>query len=105
MQTLKTKVLHGFCNASKKAYGELQSICSRHTIYTPYWKVKVKCQKPRVSPFKQITIPRLEFNGAFLLVRDVLRMDLASVHLWSDSTVTISWIHREPRELKTFVAN
>ncbi|GIY14220.1 hypothetical protein CEXT_733071 [Caerostris extrusa] len=27
------------------------------------------------------------------------------LHLWSDSTIMTSLIHREPRELKTFVVN
>ncbi|GIY49971.1 hypothetical protein CDAR_184031 [Caerostris darwini] len=27
------------------------------------------------------------------------------LHLWSNSTIMITWIHRKPRELKTFVVN
>ncbi|GFW94193.1 integrase catalytic domain-containing protein [Trichonephila clavipes] len=30
---------------------------------------------------------------------------ITAVPFWSDSTIVISWIHQESRELKTFVAN
>ncbi|GFS76811.1 integrase catalytic domain-containing protein [Trichonephila clavipes] len=41
----------------------------------------------------------------FLDVKEALNLQITAVHFWSDSTIVISWIHRESRELKTFVAN
>ncbi|GFW70414.1 uncharacterized protein TNCV_4915341 [Trichonephila clavipes] len=38
-------------------------------------------------------------------VKEALNLQITAVHFWSDSTIVISWIHRESRELKTFVTN
>ncbi|GFT51884.1 integrase_H2C2 domain-containing protein [Trichonephila clavipes] len=38
-------------------------------------------------------------------VKEALNLQITAVHFWTDSTIVISWIHRESRELKTFVAN
>ncbi|GFV18953.1 integrase catalytic domain-containing protein [Trichonephila clavipes] len=38
-------------------------------------------------------------------VKEALNLQITAVHFWSNSTIVISWIHRESRELKTFVAN
>ncbi|GFW03283.1 uncharacterized protein TNCV_463971 [Trichonephila clavipes] len=74
-------------------------------------KVCLVTSKSRVSPLKQISIPRLELCGAVLAtkfmkkVKEALNLQITAVQFWSDSTIVISWIHRESRELKTFVAN
>ncbi|GFY02557.1 integrase_H2C2 domain-containing protein [Trichonephila clavipes] len=101
--------LHAFSDASEKAYGSsiyLKSISALGEV-----KVYLVTSKSRVSPLKQISIPRLELCGAVLAaklmknVKEALNHHITAVHFWSDSTIVISWIHRESRELKTFVAN
>ncbi|GFT30190.1 integrase catalytic domain-containing protein [Trichonephila clavipes] len=101
--------LHAFSNASEKAYGSsiyLKSISALGEI-----KVCLVTSKSRESPLKQISIPRLELCGAVLAaklmkkVKEALNLHITAVHFWSDSTIVISWIHRESRELKTFGAN
>ncbi|GFQ83439.1 integrase catalytic domain-containing protein [Trichonephila clavata] len=74
-------------------------------------KVKLVASKSRVSPIKQVTIPRLELCGTVLLaklmpkVQCALKMDITSVFFWTDSTIVLSWMKNEPRNFKTFVAN
>ncbi|GFT69417.1 DUF1758 domain-containing protein [Trichonephila clavipes] len=101
--------LHAFSDASEKACGSsiyLKSISALIEV-----KVCLVTSKSQVSPLKQISIPRLELCGAVIVaklmkkVKDALNLHITAVHFWSDSTIVISWIHRESRELKTFVAN
>ncbi|GFY35699.1 uncharacterized protein TNCV_2619911 [Trichonephila clavipes] len=98
--------LHAFSDASEKAYGSfiyLKSISALGEV-----KVCLVTSKSRVSPLKQISIPRLELCGAVLAakfmkkVKEALNPHITAVHFWSYSTIVISWVHRE---LKTFVAN
>ncbi|GFY17195.1 integrase_H2C2 domain-containing protein [Trichonephila clavipes] len=104
----KSFELHAFSNASEKAYGSsiyLKSISTLGEV-----KVCLVTSKSRVSPLKQISIPRLELCGAVFAtklkkVKEALNLQITAVHFWLDSTIVISWIHRESRELKTFVAN
>ncbi|GFX77377.1 uncharacterized protein TNCV_2955751 [Trichonephila clavipes] len=101
--------LHTFSDSSEKAYGSsiyIKSISALEEV-----KVSLVTSKSRVSPLKQISIPRLELCGAVLAtklmkkVKKALNLQITAVHSWLDSTIVISWIHRESRELKTFVAN
>ncbi|GFV71987.1 integrase catalytic domain-containing protein [Trichonephila clavipes] len=109
IHTAESIELHAFSDASEKAYGSsiyLKSISALGEV-----KVCLVTSKSRVSPLKQISIPRLELCGAVLAaklmkkVKEALNLQITAVHFWSDSTIVISWIHRESRELKTFVAN
>ncbi|GFW93044.1 integrase catalytic domain-containing protein [Trichonephila clavipes] len=109
IHTAESIELHAFSDASEKAYGSsiyLKSISALGEV-----KVCLVTSKSRVSPLKQISIPRLELCGALLAaklmkkVKEALNLQITAVHFWSDSTIVISWIHRESRELKTFVAN
>ena len=94
--------LHGFCDASEKAYAAV--IYLRATDDEGITQTSLITSKMRVAPIKQQTIPRLELCGAVLLARlsshvaKTLGIPLSHVHHWTDSTIG-------PRRLKTFVAN
>ncbi|GBN07343.1 hypothetical protein AVEN_96605-1 [Araneus ventricosus] len=105
IQSAVVTELHGFCDASEKAYGA--AIYARTVTAAGEVKVKLVASKSRVSPIKQVTIPRLELCSAVLLtklmdkVQRALKMDITSVFYWSDSTIVISWMKKESRDLKT----
>ncbi|XP_065091051.1 uncharacterized protein LOC135712014 [Ochlerotatus camptorhynchus] len=101
--------LHGFSDASKRAYGAvvyIRSINKDGTIF-----VNLVASKSRVAPLKPSTIPRLELCGALLLadlVRKVvsamqIRFDV--VKLWCDSQIVLCWLKKSPLALNQFVAN
>ncbi|XP_043258048.1 uncharacterized protein LOC122400589 [Colletes gigas] len=96
--------LHGFCDASEKAYGAcvyLRSI-DKHDLLIA---------KSRVAPLKQQTIPRLELCGALLLVslaktvEQAFHIPINHSFYWTDSTIALHWLNTPPNTLKTFVAN
>lgn len=101
--------LHGFSDASEMAYGAI--VYAKSITASGDVTVKLITSKSRVAPIKQISIPRLELCGALLVaklmekVKAALMLDISSVHFWCDSTIVIAWIHKESRDLKTFVAN
>jgi len=104
--------IHGFADASERAYAGVVYLRSRPARNTSEeWRSTLVTAKTRVAPLKQITLPRLELCAATLLVRLVdhvqkqLNLRDRPVFLWSDSTVTLGWIRGHPSQWKTFVAN
>ncbi|XP_075210281.1 uncharacterized protein LOC142317609 [Lycorma delicatula] len=66
--TPKTIQLHGFCDASEKAYGAciyLRTTDDVEGIIT----VKLLCSRSRVAPLKKYSLPRSELCGAVVLTR------------------------------------
>ena len=101
--------LHGFCDSSEKAYGEclyLHSVNQQGEETT-----KLLCSKSKVAPVKKITLQRLELCGALLLVQLIqktvpaLNLKIASILLWTDSTIVLSWLATSATKWKMFVAN
>ncbi|GBM97523.1 hypothetical protein AVEN_263896-1 [Araneus ventricosus] len=107
-KALKVELI-GFGNASKVAYGCAVYIRSLST--SGEIKVSLLCSKSRVTPIKEVSIPRLELCAAELLsklivkVQSSLDLEIHGVHLYSDSTVVLAWIATPPHALKDFVAN
>ena len=101
--------LHGFSDASERAYSGvvyLRMEDSNGMIYT-----SLVTSKTRVAPIKQITIPRLELNGALILARllshckELLDLPLSHVFTWTDSTIVLAWIQGNPCHFKVYVGN
>jgi hypothetical protein len=100
--------LHGFCDASKTAYG---ACLYRRTLdHQGNITVKLLCSKSRVAPVKRVTLPRLELCGAVLLANlirktiPILGVPIQSMHLFTDSTIVLAWLMATPTR-KTFVGN
>lgn len=102
-----TVSLHGFCDSSERATAALIYLVQSSNDHTSSTLV---CSKTRVTPIKPITIPRLELNGAVLLAnlmnRVAKNLNVASnnIHLWTDSSIVLCWIKKDPSTLKSFIA-
>lgn len=101
--------LHGFSDASERAYGAccyVRSISRSGEIF-----INLVCAKSRVAPLKSLTLPRLELSAAHLLaqlaqrVLTSLNLNIDKIFFWSDSTIVLSWLSLQPKQLNTFVAN
>lgn len=101
--------IHGFCDASEKAYGA--AVYSRVVINNET-KMTLLMAKSKVTPIKQkVTLPKLELCAAVLLSKlidktiQALNIQNVEIFAWSDSMITLGWIRGEPSRFKTFVAN
>lgn len=100
--------LHGFSDASMRAYGA----CIYLQIRTREgFCSTLVCAKSSVAPTRTVPLPRLELCGAVLLaklyflVREALKLKITLTRFWSDSLLTPAWIRSSPHRREVFVAN
>ncbi|XP_065093229.1 uncharacterized protein LOC135713940 [Ochlerotatus camptorhynchus] len=107
--------LHGFCDASDKAYGAC--LYMRCTLSDGSVEVRLLISKSRVAPLedlkrnkKKLTTPRLELSSALLLshlyskVKHSIRIP-HTASFWTDSTIAMHWLSSLPSRWQMFVAN
>ncbi|GBO18610.1 hypothetical protein AVEN_55102-1, partial [Araneus ventricosus] len=74
-------------------------------------KVSLLCSKFKATPFKSVTIPRLELCASEFLSKLIskavssLNLKIDKTYLYSDSTIVLSWINTSSDLLKVFVSN
>lgn len=107
--TMATRELHGFSDASERGYG---GVVYLRTLYASgEVAVAIVRAKGRVAPLKELSIPRLELKGAYVLahllqvVSQDLDIDPSCVHAWSDSTIVLAWLKLSPARLMMYVGN
>lgn len=111
-----SRQLHGFCDASEKAYGA--NIYLRTETSDGKAKTSLLASKSRVAPLgnpkkkkqQKTNLPRLELNGGLLLAHLLVKVIVATnfdgeVFLWTDSEIVLHWLNSLPSRWKTFVAN
>ena len=101
--------IHTFVDTSEQACAAVSYL--RHGYNDGDVSVIFVAAKPRFSPLKVITFPRLELVAAVIGVRiskfvgNSLDMLVKEHVFWSDSKNVIYWLRNENRHLKQFVAN
>lgn len=107
--TSRTVEIHGFSDASNLSMAAV--VYLRIIEHTGEIKVSLVCSKTRVAPIKRMTIPRLELNAACLLTRlvshiqRIVSLKNPKIYLWTDSSVTLTWITAHPSRWKDYVRN
>lgn len=103
-----SKELHGFGDASKKAYAAAVYLRCRSSDGTIV--CNLIASRTRVAPIKVVSISRLELCGSLLLaelahsIKQAMKLT-CPVYAYSDSTNALDWLASFPGRWKTFVAN
>ncbi|KAJ8393282.1 hypothetical protein AAFF_G00061830 [Aldrovandia affinis] len=106
---IKTAQLHHFSDASELGYGTASYI--RMTNDKDEMHTALVMGKARVTPLKQVTIPRLELAAATLSVRidrmlkTEMQIQMEDSVFWTDSQSVFKYINNETKRFQTFVAN
>jgi len=100
--------LHGFGDASPKAYGA--AVYIRVIDSVGQVSSKLVISKSRVALIREVSLPRLELSAAVVTARllkfavDILQIKMHRVVCLTDSMVTLHWIRRQSSCWKPFVA-
>ena len=101
--------LHGFSDASLKAYGAVVYLRTVYSTRPP--EIALITAKTKVAKLKPSTVPRLELEGAVLLTKllitcgSTLNIPSENWHAWTDSSIVLCWISSQPSNWKVFVSN
>ena len=100
--------LHVFSDASEAAFG---AVAYLKTTNGKDSSLAFLAAKTRVAPLKQISIVRLELQGAVMAsrlaaaLREELTYEIHRVVFWTDSRVVLRYLSNQSRRFHTFVAN
>ena len=98
-----------FCDASWLAFGACAY--ARWKLQDETFSSRFITAKLRVVPLKELTIPRLELQGAVLASRlgksilEESRLKFEGVRYLTDSLVTLAWIQGQTHSYKLFVSS
>lgn len=101
--------LHGFCDASIRAYG--CGFYTRIVDNSGIVRVRLFTARSRVAPTKRQSLPKLELCGALLLARLFTQIKPIfanynfDVYLWTDSQIVLHWLQLHSATLSPFVGN
>ena len=105
---IEQPILCTFADASTEAFGACSYV--RWKLEDGHFAVRFIAAKSRVAPLKQLTIPRLELQGAVLATRlsksilEETRLKFDRTIFFLDSQIVLAWIRGEGRKFKPFVS-
>lgn len=101
--------LHGFSDASTSAYAAVVYVWVISVLGDI--SVSLLLVRTNVAPLKTLSIPRLELSTAALLAKAIefalaaMTVTPRAIFCWTDSSVTLGWLRKQPSMWKTLVAN
>ncbi|XP_014675991.1 PREDICTED: uncharacterized protein LOC106815968 [Priapulus caudatus] len=103
--------LHGASDASDDAMGMGMGIWLRWSeAEDDDAELTFLCARARLTPLKQLSIPRKELQAILLLsrlmttVENALRLEIAYRRIWTDSMTAISWLRGQSKSFRSYVA-